>query len=118
MFIKRFFSSLTHVDKNGKAAMVDISNKAITVRTAKAQASMYVSQPVLLAIKNNMVQKGDVLTVAKIAAINATKITHNLIPLCHPIKISHTDVKFTIVNYGKIIIESTVSSQDQTGVEM
>ena len=86
----------SHIDKNGKAAMVDVSEKNITERTAEAYAEVKVSKKVFSKIKLNEVTKGDVLTVAKIAGIQAAKKTSELIPLCHNIFISKIDLNFDL----------------------
>ena len=86
--MKRF----SHVDKNGKANMVDVSSKKVTERTASAYCEVLVSDEVFRKIEQNQIAKGDVLTVAKIAGIQAAKKTSELIPLCHNIFISKIDV--------------------------
>jgi len=87
---------LSHIDSKGKAVMVDVSKKKATIRTAEAYARVAVSQNIFNAIKKNQIGKGDVLTVAKIAGIQAAKKTSELIPLCHNIFISKIDVKLKL----------------------
>jgi molybdenum cofactor biosynthesis protein MoaC len=99
--------------------MVDVSHKQPTVRSATAEASIFVGAEVLHLIKANQVQKGDVLTVAHIAGILAAKQTSNLIPLCHPLPISKVDVSCTLdeATYS-VLIKATVKTTHTTGVEM
>ena len=109
----------SHIDKNGKAAMVDVSEKNITERTAEAYAEVNVSEKVFSKIKLNEVTKGDVLTVAKIAGIQAAKKTSELIPLCHNIFISKIDLNFDLnEELNTIEIYSFVKTISVTGVEM
>lgn len=109
----------SHIDKNGKAAMVDVSEKHITERTAEACAEVKVSEKVFSKIKLNEVAKGDVLMVAKIAGIQAAKKTSELIPLCHNIFISKIDLNFELnENSNTIEIYSFVKTNSVTGVEM
>lgn len=109
----------SHIDKNGKAAMVDVSEKNITERTAEAYAEVNVSEKVFSKIKLNEVTKGDVLTVAKIAGIQAAKKTSELIPLCHNIFISKIDLNFELNEESTTIeIYSFAKTNSVTGVEM
>lgn len=109
----------SHIDKNGKAAMVDVSEKNITERTAEAYAEVNVSEKVFSKIKLNEVTKGDVLTVAKIAGIQAAKKTSELIPLCHNIFISKIDLNFKLnEELNTIEIYSFAKTISVTGVEM
>ncbi|MCH7721739.1 MAG: cyclic pyranopterin monophosphate synthase MoaC [Bacteroidetes bacterium] len=109
----------SHIDKNGKAAMVDVSEKNITERTAEAYAEVNVSEKVFSKIKLNEVAKGDVLTVAKIAGIQAAKKTSELIPLCHNIFISKIDLNFELNEESNTIeIYSFAKTNSVTGVEM
>ena len=109
----------SHIDKNGKAAMVDVSEKNITERTAEAYAEVKVSKKVFSKIKLNEVAKGDVLTVAKIAGIQAAKKTSELIPLCHNIFISKIDLNFELNEESNTIeIYSFAKTNSVTGVEM
>lgn len=109
--------SFSHLDKKGKAQMVDVSEKPVTLRYAKAEATVKMSSETVRKIKKNKIKKGDVLTTAKLTAIMSAKNTSNLIPLTHPIKITHSGVKFLYVKNGIKII-SEVKALDTTGCEM
>jgi len=110
---------LTHIDKKGNARMVDVSKKRKTPREAIAIGKVTMSEEIYNLIQRNLGPKGDVLTVAKIAGIMGAKRTHDLIPLCHPITLSHIDVQYTFNNKKHTIdIVSTVKTNDRTGVEM
>ncbi len=110
-------SKLTHTDEKGNAVMVDVGNKPFQKRTAVAVGNITLSDETLRLIKENANKKGDVLTVAEIAGIQAAKRTHELIPLCHPLQITKIDVKTKLMNTG---VEITASTQciGQTGIEM
>ena len=113
--IKKF----THFDNNGKVKMVDVSKKEDTFRTAKARGYIILNSQIIKKIKENKIQKGDVLAVAKIAGINGAKKTWELIPLCHQIKLTSIDMNFEISeSENKIIAFSTIKGYDKTGVEM
>jgi cyclic pyranopterin phosphate synthase len=110
---------LTHLDSKGKAKMVDVSNKEINLRTSSASAEVILTKEAFLAVKNNSVMKGDVLSVARIAGIQAAKRTSELIPLCHNIFISSVMIDFELSednNSIKIISETKTNSV--TGIEM
>lgn len=106
---------LSHYDSAGQASMVDVSAKAATQRTARARAFVRMKPAVLRALPQN--PKGDPLEVARIAGIMAAKRTHELIPLCHPLPLSHADVRLKLRRNG-IEIESSVATTSVTGVEM
>ena len=106
---------LSHYDPKGRAAMVDVSAKTETRRTAKAQAFVRIKPSVLRKLPSN--PKGNPLEVARFAGISAAKKTSELIPLCHPLLISHVDVEAIIEKNG-VRITSTVTITGQTGVEM
>jgi cyclic pyranopterin phosphate synthase len=110
---------LTHLDEKGKAKMVDVSEKDLTEREAVAVGRVKVSSETLDLIKEGNIPKGDVLTVSRLAGIMAAKKTHDLIPLCHPLKITHVDVEISL-NFEESAVEirSTVKAVDRTGVEM
>ena len=108
---------LTHTDDGGKANMVEISNKEIVSRTAKARGKIYLSKETLKLIKENNIKKGEVLSVARIAGIMGAKQTSNLIPLCHNINIEKVAVDFIIEEDG-ITIESYCKCNYKTGIEM
>lgn len=108
---------LSHLTKSGKANMVDVSQKPDQLRLAKAKGFICLSSEALQLIKKNLMKKGDVLAVAEIAGIQAAKKTHELIPLCHPLKITKIEVTASIKKNG-ISVESLVKCVGQTGVEM
>ncbi|MBR4847041.1 MAG: cyclic pyranopterin monophosphate synthase MoaC [Phascolarctobacterium sp.] len=110
---------LTHLDKNGNAIMVDVSEKEVTHRTATACGKILVNQEILASIKENTNKKGDVLAVARIAGIMAAKRTSELIPLCHLLMLTKCTVDFTI-DEEECYIEArcTVKTDGKTGVEM
>lgn len=108
-----------HFDEEGSAIMVDVSGKAPTWRTAVAQGRIEVSRAVLDALTGHTAAKGDVLGVARVAGIMAAKRTAELIPLCHPLALSHTAVEFTILEQECAVqAQCTVKLSGQTGVEM
>jgi cyclic pyranopterin monophosphate synthase len=108
---------LSHVDKSGKANMVDVGAKVVQMRTAIASGSITLSKETLKLIKENEIKKGDVLTVAQIAGIQAAKQCPSLIPLCHPLQITKVDVDCKLTAKG-IDVKATVRCMGQTGVEM
>jgi cyclic pyranopterin monophosphate synthase len=111
--------SLTHFDAAGNAQMVDVADKAITKRSAVAQGCISMQPQTLAVIAQGQAKKGDVLGVARIAAIQAAKKTSDLIPLCHPLALTHIAVEFDIDHaQHHIICTATVECQGQTGVEM
>lgn len=110
---------LSHLDKDGSANMVDISEKNITTRSACASCKVYLSEKAYLLIKQNQIEKGNVLNIAKIAAISASKKTHDLIPLCHQIPLSKVDIDFKLNDEKNTIhIHGTALTDWKTGVEM
>lgn len=110
---------LSHVNAEGRARMVDVSGKRITLRQAEASATVEMKAETLKKIEENLLGKGDVLGTAKIAGILAAKKTHELIPLCHPLKITEVDLSFSLEkDPPRIDIRSRVQAQDRTGVEM
>ena len=109
----------THFDEKGKARMVDVSGKPLTSREAMAAGSVHMKPETMRLIKEGSIQKGDVLGVARVAAIMAAKKTSELIPMCHPLNIASVSVDFTFDDgKSKIDIMSTVKITDRTGVEM
>ncbi|MFQ5630251.1 MAG: cyclic pyranopterin monophosphate synthase MoaC [bacterium] len=108
---------LTHVDASGQAKMVDVGEKAVTRRRAVAGGFIAMKPATLSLIKQNKLKKGDALQVARLAGIMAAKRTHELIPLCHPLLLSHIDVQIRLRDDGAEI-ESTVVCEGKTGVEM
>jgi len=112
-------NKLSHVDSDGKINMVDVSGKGITERIASASATVNLRNKIYQAVKKNTIAKGDVLTSAKIAGIQASKKTSELIPLCHNIFLSSVDIQFRFISKNRSIeIISHVKSTAQTGVEM
>jgi cyclic pyranopterin phosphate synthase len=110
---------LTHIDERGHVRMVDVSEKAVTVREARAEARVRVSGETMQCILDRTVPKGNVLEAARIAGILASKRTWEWIPLCHPIQITGIDIDFELENEpNEIRILSRVRSLDRTGVEM
>ena len=110
---------LTHLNERGEARMVDVTGKDVTTRSATARCRVTVSAEVLALLRAGDLPKGDALGVARIAAIQATKRTPDLIPLCHPIAVHGVDVDVTIVDEGPYVeILATVRTADRTGVEM
>ena len=108
---------LSHVDAKGRAAMVDVGHKAATAREAWAQGTITMSAAALRAVRTGSVAKGDVLQVARLAGILAAKQTASLIPLCHPLPLSHITVELTPRRRG-YRIDARVRTTAQTGVEM
>lgn len=110
---------LTHLDESGRAKMVDVGHKPDTERVAIARGSVVMQPETLRLIIEGNVKKGDVLTVAEMAGVMAAKRTSELIPLCHPLLLSHISVTCTPNPEGsKVDIEATVRLQGKTGVEM
>jgi cyclic pyranopterin phosphate synthase len=111
-------SKLTHFDEAGRAAMVDVSGKAETSRTAIARGRITMAPETLALIQGGQVGKGDVLGVARLAGIMAAKRTSDLIPLCHPLMLSKVAVELEAVAPDAVEITATVKVTGQTGVEM
>ncbi len=110
---------LSHLDRSGKARMVDVSRKTATTREAVARGMIFMKKATLALIMDNQVAKGDAIGTARIAGIMAAKKTPGLIPLCHPLQISSVSIDFDFDrNKGRIAIESRVRVTGQTGVEM
>lgn len=110
---------LTHTDKSGKAAMVDVSDKPTSERVARAEGRIYMEGETLRLIEENAMAKGDVLGVARLAGIMAGKRTSDLIPLCHPLNLSKIDVACVPdVEGASVLVTSEVKVTGQTGVEM
>ena len=110
---------LSHVDGDGKAHMVDVGDKPATVREARARGADVMQPTTLESIRQNAVQKGDVLAVAKIAGIMAAKRTSELIPLCHPLPLTTVNLTFQFnAQEARLDIESMARVTSKTGVEM
>lgn len=110
-------NKLSHTDEKGKANMVDVSIKNMQDRIARATGRIFLQPETLILIKDNQLKKGDVLTVAEIAGIQAAKQTASLIPLCHPLQLTKVEVKTELTNEG-VTIQSMVRCIGLTGVEM
>jgi len=108
---------LSHISPTGEACMVDVSAKPDQVRQARAEAVVRCAPSTIRLLKKQALPKGDVLTVAKIAGIQAAKQTSALIPLCHPLPLHHLDVTFT-VRRAAIAIAALAQTVGKTGVEM
>ncbi len=109
----------THIDGQGQVRMVDVTDKSATDRKAVAQAKISMQPSTLEKIINQEFKKGNVLETARIAGVMAAKKTHDLIPMCHPLKITHVQVDFfPDTTQNTIRVESLVRIVDQTGVEM
>lgn len=112
-------NKLTHFDNKGNAVMVDVSNKNETERVAIATGTVKTSKETIELIKLGQIGKGDVLGVARVAGIMAMKNTSNLIPMCHPIMITGSNIEFEIdSDKNEIIITATTKVVHKTGVEM
>ncbi|MCH1627448.1 cyclic pyranopterin monophosphate synthase MoaC [Fredinandcohnia quinoae] len=114
-------SSFTHFNEQGRAKMVDITDKLETVRTAIAITSVTVNKQIYEKIKNNEIGKGDVLAVAQVAGIMAAKKTSDIIPMCHPLSLRGVDISFSwLIQNEEYKLEITVSvkTKGSTGVEM
>jgi cyclic pyranopterin phosphate synthase len=108
---------LTHTDESGRARMVDVSAKDVTVREARASGRVLLSAEAIAALRAGQVPKGDALAVARIAGIQAAKRTPDLVPLCHPIAIHAVTVDLHVTD-DAVEISATVRTADRTGVEM
>lgn len=112
-------SKLTHFNTSGNAHMVDVGHKAVTARRAIAGGSIHMQAQTLALIAAGTHKKGDVLGIARIAGIMAAKKTADLIPLCHPLALSHVDIEFTLDTANhKVDCQARCELQGQTGVEM
>lgn len=111
--------NLTHFDSTGQAHMVDVGNKSETTRIARAAGSIFMRPETLALIQSGTAKKGDVLGIARIAAIQGAKRTSDLIPLCHPISLTRVAVDFAIDTEGSAVhCEVTAECCGKTGVEM
>lgn len=111
-------SELTHFDAEGAPRMVEVGHKPETARVARARARVRMKPETLARIQAGEVEKGDVLGVARLAGIMASKRTHELIPLCHPLRISSVDLHLEAIPPDALEVEATVRAFDRTGVEM
>ena len=112
-------NGFNHFDAQGKAIMVDVTDKAATHRVAEARGEILVNEAVMSAIQTGTAKKGDVLGVARVAGIMAVKRTSDLIPMCHPLAVSGCSVDFQLFpDEGKVEAVCTVKVTGNTGVEM
>jgi len=110
---------MSHLDDAGAAAMVDVSAKPVQMREAVARGEIHLQRETLALIEQNQIAKGNVLATARLAGIMAAKKTGDLIPLCHPLPITHCEVKFEIPDsQDRIVITASAKIAAQTGVEM
>ena len=109
--------ALSHLDERGNARMVDVSDKDVTVREATARGHVRMQPSTLALIVEGRAPKGDVLATARIAGIMAAKRTHELIPLCHPLPLTHVAVGLA-VGESEVVITASAETVAQTGVEM
>lgn len=108
---------LSHINEQGRARMVDVTDKEETYRTATASGNVRVNENTMQLIKTGGIKKGDVLSVAQVAGIMAAKRTSDIIPMCHPLALSSADISFTLTD-TEINITATVKCKGSTGVEM
>ena len=113
-------SDFTHFNEQGRAKMVDVSNKETSTRIAVAHSSIQVNEKIYNQIQNGKNKKGDVLGTAQIAGIMAAKNTSQLIPMCHPLQLTGIDIEFNwdVEDLNNLNITATVKTKGQTGVEM
>ncbi len=109
--------SFTHFNEDGRAYMVEVTDKNETFRRAVAIGSVYMSPDTIEAIKNERIKKGDVLCVSQVAGIMGAKKTSDIIPMCHPLMLTGVDLHFAIEK-DHIVIEAEVKTLGKTGVEM
>jgi|TARA_Y100000310_G_scaffold35067_3_gene33193 molybdenum cofactor biosynthesis protein MoaC len=110
-------NKFSHLDKKGNVKMVDVTDKVSTVRMAKAEGKISMLPGTIMAIQDDALPKGNVLTTAKIAGVQAAKKTAELIPMCHQLNLSFVDIEFD-VQTESIVIKSIVKTKEATGVEM
>ena len=110
-------SGFTHIGPGGDVRMVDVSQKPVSRRTAVAVGQIRLQPSTMVSIRELTIAKGNVLTVAHVASVNAVKRTDELIPLCHSLPVQHVDVRFAEIPHG-LEIECSVTTTAQTGVEM
>ncbi len=110
-------NELTHIDSDNRPAMVDVSEKPLSYRVAKADGFIQLTPETIALIDSNSIKKGNVLIIAELAGVQAAKKTFDLIPLCHPLLLSKVNVNATLTKEG-VAISSEVKCTGQTGVEM
>ena len=108
---------LSHINEQGRARMVDVTDKESTVRIATARGTVKVNSDTMALIRSGGMKKGDVLAVAQVAGIMAAKKTADIIPMCHPLRLSSVDINFELTD-TEIVIQATVKCKESTGVEM
>ena len=119
LFKEKSMGEFTHIDDKGRVRMVDVSDKNLTSRKAVAKSSVFMNQDTFEAITDQKIKKGNVFETARIAGIMAAKKTADLIPMCHPLAITHAAIDFTSDKANNAIhITAEVSVKGQTGVEM
>lgn len=109
--------TLTHIDEEGRARMVDVGDKPVSTRTAEASGFVKMAAATVAAIREGRTPKGDPLETARLAGIMAAKRTAELIPLCHPLPLNHADVQLEVRDDG-VAIMATARTDSKTGVEM
>ncbi len=109
---------LSHLDADGRARMVDVGDKPVTPRLAVAAATVRMRPATLRAITDGALPKGDVFAVARLAGIMAAKRTAELIPLCHPLTLSHVDVRLAPRGRREVVVEASIRLEGRTGAEM
>jgi len=109
---------LTHFDEEGRARMVDVSDKAETARVAVARGKITMKAETFERIRSGLIAKGDVLAVAQVAGIMAAKQTSQIIPMCHPLLITGAKLSFNLVEPCEVHIEATLKVNGKTGIEM
>jgi cyclic pyranopterin phosphate synthase len=116
--MKRAGDGLTHFNEQGRAVMVDVSDKAVTARTASAEAKVTMAPETLKRIREGTVSKGDVLAVAQVAGIQAAKKTSDWIPMCHPLPLTGVNIRFHDNDNDELTVTAEVKTTGRTGVEM
>lgn len=111
-------TKFTHFNEQGRARMVDVSDKQETKRTATARTKVLMKPATLESIKEGKIGKGDVLSVAQVAGIMAAKKTSEMIPMCHPLPLTGIDIRYSDNGKDELYIEAAVKTTGQTGVEM
>lgn len=111
-------TGFTHFNEQGRARMVDVSDKAVTARVAVAEGTVTMAPETLQRIRDRSVAKGDVLAVAQIAGIQAAKKTSDWIPMCHPLPLTGVDIRFSDNGADTLRITAEVKTTGKTGVEM
>ena len=108
---------LTHINEQGRTRMVDVTEKSVTFRTALAEGRVRMAPETVTLIRTGEAPKGDVLAVAQVAGVMAAKRTHELIPMCHPLRLTGVDLRFTLEG-DAVHILAEVKCKGETGVEM